>query len=191
MQKCGVGFEPLFFVLVKNDKHDGASNSSVWGWEALSERFLKWAVKRYYRSLGYEVRIARIRLGNTEIDGEAVASDGVRIAIEVKTPSDDLARGLGQLGEALASGYNQAVLVTTLRRAKQIGSPIFNIPGFTLLAVDSKGKVHAMAKATDAQPYLPGLPEDWLTKPSIDEMKIKAAIEKLRKQAESRKATTI
>jgi len=41
---------------------------------------LKWAVRRYYRSLGYEVRIGRIRLGNTEIDGEAVASDGVKIA---------------------------------------------------------------------------------------------------------------
>ena len=115
----------------------------------------------------------------------------MRIAIEVKTPSDDLARGLGQLGEALASGYNRGVLVTTLRRAKQIGSPIFNIPGFTLLAVDSKGNVHAMVKEADAQPYLPGLPEDWLTKPSIDEMKLKEAIEKLRKQAESRKATAI
>jgi len=157
----------------------------------LSERFLKRAVKRYFKSLGYGVKMARIRLGDTEIDGEAVGPDGVRIAIGVKTPSDDLARGLGQLGEALASGYNQAVLATTLRRAKRIGSPIFSIPGFTLLAVDSKGKVHAMAKAADAQPYLPGLPEDWLTKPSKDEMRIKAAIEKLRKQAESRKATAI
>jgi len=90
------------------------------------------------------------------------------------------------LGEALASGYNQAVLVTTLKRANRIGSPVFSIPGFTLLAVDSNGKVHSMAKAADAQPYLPGLPEDWLTKPSIDEVKIKAEIEKLRKQAESR-----
>ena len=73
-----------------------------------------------------------------------------------------------------------------MRRAKRIGSPIFSIPGFTLLAVDSNGKVHATAKAKDVQPYLPGLPEDWLTKPSVDEMKIKEAIEKLRKQAESR-----
>jgi len=155
----------------------------------LSEQFLKRAVKRHYKSLGYDVRIGRIRLGNTEIDGEAVGPDRQKIAIEVKTPSDDLARGLGQLGEALASGYDQAVLVTTLRRARQIGSPIFSTPGFTLLAVDSKGKVHAMAQAADAQPYLPSLPEDWLTKPSIDETRIKAAIEKLRKQAASRKAT--
>lgn len=72
----------------------------------MSERFLKWAVKRYYKSFGYGVKIARIHLGNTEIDGEAVGLDGERIAIEIKTPSDDLARGLGQLAEALASGYN-------------------------------------------------------------------------------------
>jgi len=110
----------------------------------LSERFLKRAVKWYFKSLGYDVRIARIRLGNTEIDGEAVRN-GERIAIEIKTLSDDLARGLGQLAEALASGYNQAVLVTTLRKAKRIESPVFSTAGFTLLAVDSKGNVHAMA----------------------------------------------
>jgi len=152
----------------------------------LSERFLKWAVKRYYKSLGCDVRIARIRLGNTEIDGEAVGLDGGKTAIEIKTPSDDLARGLGQLAEALASGYNQAVLVTTLRKAKQIESPVFSIPGFTLLAVDSKGKVHSMTPP-DTEPYLPGMPGDWLTKPSIAEMEIKAAIEKLKQQAASRK----
>jgi len=154
----------------------------------LSERFLKRAVKRYYRSLGYGVRIARIRLGNTEIDGEAVGSTGERIAIEIKTPSDDLARGLGQLAEALASGYSQAVLVTTLRKAKRIESPVFSVPAFTLLAVDSKGNVHAIPQARDAEPYLPGMQDDWLTKPSIGEMKIKAAIERLKQQAASRKA---
>ena len=147
---------------------------------------MKRAVKRYYRSLGYDIKIARIRLGNTEIDGEAVRN-GERIAIEIKTLGDDLARGLGQLAEALASGYNQAVLVTTSRKAKRIGSPIFSTAGFTLLAVDSKGKVHAMAQSTNSQPYLRGLPDDWLTKPSIDEMKIKAAIEKLKQQAVIRK----
>jgi len=137
--------------------------------------------------LGYSVKIASIRVGNTEIDSEA-ARDGERIAIEIKTPSDDLARGLGQLAEALASGYRQAVLVTTLRKAKRIASPVFNISGLTLLAVDSKGNVHAMVPSEDAEPYLPGMPEDWLTKPSIDEVKIKAAIEKLRAAASSRKA---
>jgi hypothetical protein len=144
-------------------------------------------VKRHYKSLGYGVKIARIRLGNTEIDGEAVGLDGGKIAIEIKTPSDDLARGLGQLAEALAFGYRQAVLVTTMRKAKRIMSPVFSMPGFTVLAVDSKGNVHTMAQA-DTQPYLPGMPDDWLTKPSIDEMKIKAAIEKLKQHAASRKA---
>ena len=75
-----------------------------------------------------------------------------------------------------------------MRKAKQIESPVFSIPGFTLLAVDSKGNVHAMAPPADAEPYLPGMPEDWLTKPSIDEVKIKEAIEKLKQQAASRKA---
>jgi len=95
---------------------------------------------------------------------------------------------LGQLAEALASGYTQAVLVTTLSKAKRIESPVFKIPGFTLLAVDSKGNVNALPQTTDADHYLPGMPDDWLTKPSIAEMKIKAAIEKLKQQAANRKA---
>lgn len=148
--------------------------------EGLSERLLKWAVKRYYESLGCDVRIARIRLGNTEIDGEALGLDGEKTAIEIKTAGDDLARSLGQLAEALTSGYRQAVLVTTMRKAKRIESPVFKITGFTLLAVDSRGNVHAMSQAKDAEPYLPSMPGDWLTKPSIDEMKIKVAIEKLK-----------
>jgi len=154
----------------------------------LSEHFLKRAAKRYFKSLGYDVEIARIRLGNTESNGEAVGSTGERIAIEIKTPSDDLARGLGQLAEALASGYSQAVLVTTLRKAKRIESPVFSVPAFTLLAVDSKGNVHAMLQAREAEPYLPCMPDDWLTKPSIGEMRIKAAIERLKEQAASGKA---
>jgi len=153
----------------------------------LSERFLKRAVKRYYRSLGYGIRIARIRLGNCEIDGEAVGLDGKKIAIEIKTPSDDLARGLGQLAEALASGYSQAVLVTTLRKARRIESPIFRLPEFTILAVDSKGNVQAMPHPTAVETYLPDMPEDWLMKPSASELKIKALIEKLKVTAANRK----
>ncbi len=52
------------------------------GREGLSERFLKQAVRRYFKSLGYSVKMARIRLGNTEIDGEAVGLNGEGIAIE-------------------------------------------------------------------------------------------------------------
>jgi hypothetical protein len=36
----------------------------------MSERFLKWAIRRHFRENRFKVRIARIRLGNTEIDGE-------------------------------------------------------------------------------------------------------------------------
>ena len=63
----------------------------------MSERFLKWAIKRHYKALGYKVSMRRIRLGNTEVDGEAIGPQGERIEIEIKTPRDDLARGIGQL----------------------------------------------------------------------------------------------
>jgi len=35
----------------------------------------------------------RIRLCSTEVDGEAIGPKGKRIAFEIKTPRDDLARG--------------------------------------------------------------------------------------------------
>jgi hypothetical protein len=54
--------------------------------------------------LGFKVRFARIRLGNAEVDGE-VEGKGWMMALEIKTPSDDLTRGLGQLVEALVFGY--------------------------------------------------------------------------------------
>ena len=109
----------------------------------MSERFLKWAVKRHYKALGYKVRIGRIRLGNTEIDGEVVG-EGWKIALEIKSPADDLTRGLGQLAEALAFGYTQAAIVTTLRKAKQIDPTVFERLGLMLLGVNSSGKVHVV-----------------------------------------------
>lgn len=62
------------------------------------------------------------------------------------------------------------------------------MPGFTLLAVDSKGNVHPMVRVANNEPYLPSMQDDWLTKPSIGEMRIKAAIERLKEQAASEKA---
>ncbi len=50
-------------------------------------------------------------------------------------------RGIGQLAEAKAFGYDEAVLITTSRRAKKLDKTVFNALGFTLLRVDSKGKV--------------------------------------------------
>jgi hypothetical protein len=66
----------------------------------MSKRFLAWAIRRRFHALGFKVRFARIRLGNTEVEGK-----GWKMALEIKTPSDDLTRGLGQLVEALVFGY--------------------------------------------------------------------------------------
>jgi len=107
----------------------------------MSERFLKWAIRRHFREKGFKVRIARIRLGNTEIDGE-VEGRGWKMALELKTSSDDLTRGLGQVAEALAFGYKTAAIITTLRRAKRTNPALFDHLGLVLLGVDSKGIVH-------------------------------------------------
>jgi len=110
----------------------------------LSERFLKWAVKRHYKALGYKVSMRRIRLGNAEVDGEAIGPQGERIAIEIKTPSDDLARGIGQLAEALAFGYDRALLLTTLKNSRTIDDAVFKRFGFGLMGVDSHGNIHVV-----------------------------------------------
>ena len=63
------------------------------------------------------------------------------MALELKTPQDDITRGIGQLAEALAYGYNQVALVTTLRATKRIDAAVFDKLGLVLLGVDSKGIV--------------------------------------------------
>jgi len=108
----------------------------------MSEAVLKRAVKKHFRALGCTIKMRRIRLGNAEIDGEALGSDRRRIAIEVKTVGDDVVRGLGQLAEASAFGYHQAILVTTLRNAKKIDRAVFRYHGWSLLGVDAKGEIH-------------------------------------------------
>ena len=110
----------------------------------MSERFLKWAVKRHYKALGCKVSLRRIRLGNTEVDGEATGPDGQRIAIEIKTPRDDLARGIGQIAEALAFGYDKAVLVTTLKNTRTIDDSVFKRFRFGLIGVGSHGNIHVV-----------------------------------------------
>jgi hypothetical protein len=104
-------------------------------------RWLSWAVARHFRQKGLDVRIASIRLGNAAIDGE-VTGKNWKMALEIKTPNDDVVRGLGQLSEALANGYDSAALITTMRNAKRIKSPVFDKLDLTLLGVDSKGVVH-------------------------------------------------
>jgi hypothetical protein len=103
-------------------------------------RWLKWAITRHFRQKGLKVHLASIRLGNVAIDGE-VEGRGWKMALEIKTPGDDVTRGIGQLAEALAYGYNQVALVTTLRTAKKIDSAVFDKFGLVLLGIDSKGIV--------------------------------------------------
>ncbi len=107
----------------------------------MSEKFLKWAVRRHFKALGHKVSLRRIRLGNTEIDGEAIASGGIRIAIEIKSTRDDITRGIGQLAEAKVFGYDQPIPVTTKRRTEKLDKTVFNALGLTLLGVDSKGRI--------------------------------------------------
>jgi len=74
------------------------------------------------------------------IDGEVIG-DGWKMAVELKTPRDDITRGIGQLAEALAYGYDKAAMITTLRAAYHIDGKVFQKFGLVLLGVDSKGYV--------------------------------------------------
>ena len=107
-----------------------------------NERWLKWAIARYYRSLGYKVSMKPARAGNAMVDGVALSAEGERIAIEVKSPSDDIIRGVGQCFEALAAGYDRATLVTTFRVAKKLRKRVFQQRRFKLLGVDAKARIH-------------------------------------------------
>ena len=106
-------------------------------------RWLKWATARHFRSQGLQVKMRSIKLGNVMIDGE-VEGKGWRMALELKTPRDDVTRGIGQLAEALAYGYSQVALVTTLKAAREIDSKVFDKLGFVLLGVDSKGNLQQL-----------------------------------------------
>jgi hypothetical protein len=107
--------------------------------------------------MGYKVSMRRIRLGNTEVDGEAIGPNDERIAIEIKTPRDDLARGIGQVAEALAFGYDKAVLITTLRNTKTINDSVFKRFGFGLIGVDSHGNIRVPCHFPQLGQNLPSL----------------------------------
>jgi len=82
------------------------------------------------------------KVGNAMVDGVAIGPEGERIAIEVKSPRDDVVRGIGQCYEALASGYGRAVLVTTLRVARKMKKRVFQRRGMRLIGVDAKARIH-------------------------------------------------
>lgn len=103
--------------------------------------FLRRAVKQFYKGQGYRVNFSKsIHVGNSMIDGEAVR-EPYRVAIELKSDRDDVLRGLGQLLEALAHGYNQALLVTSQQRVKRLDTKVFMNSGIGLGAVNSKSEV--------------------------------------------------
>jgi hypothetical protein len=103
-------------------------------------RWLKWATAKHFRNKGLQVHMRSIKLGNVAIDGE-VEGKGWKMALELKTPRDDITRGIGQLSEALAYGYDQVAMVTTMRAAQGIDSKVFDKLGLVLLGVNSKGEV--------------------------------------------------
>jgi hypothetical protein len=83
-----------------------------------------------------------VRAGNAMLDGIAISSEGERIGIEVKSPRDDIIRGVGQCFEAICAGYNRAVLVTTLRVARRLKKRAFQRRGIRLVGVDAKARIH-------------------------------------------------
>jgi predicted RecB family endonuclease len=107
-----------------------------------NERWLKWAIARYYRSKGYKVSMKPARVGNAMVDGVAIGPEGERTAIEVKSPRDDMVRGVGQCYEAMTAGYSRAVLVTTLRVARKLRKRVFQRSGMKLVGVDAKARIH-------------------------------------------------
>jgi len=76
------------------------------------------------------------------MDGVAVGPEGERIAIEVKSPRDDIIRGIGQCYDAVCAGYTRAVLVTTLRIARGLKKRAFQRGGIRLIGIDAKARVH-------------------------------------------------
>jgi len=55
----------------------------IWMVFALTnERWLKWAIARYYRSHGCKVGMKPARVGNAMVDGVTVSPEGERIAID-------------------------------------------------------------------------------------------------------------
>ncbi|MBS7607553.1 hypothetical protein KEJ14_06960 [Candidatus Bathyarchaeota archaeon] len=104
--------------------------------------FLRKSVQRYFRSQGFEAFFPKggIHVGNGMIDGE-VYERGIRIAVELKSDKDDILRGLGQLLEALAHGYDEALLVTSQARAERLDIKVFEASGIGLAAVNSRGEL--------------------------------------------------
>lgn len=108
---------------------------------------LRRAVKRHYKTLGFQPLFPKggIKCGNCLIDGEVMEGAWL-CAIELKSDSDDLMRGLGQLLEALSHGCDMALLVTSQSRAERLDAKVFHTTGIGLAAVNSKGELTFIAE---------------------------------------------
>lgn len=107
--------------------------------------FLLKSVTKHYLNEGARPYFPRggIRCGNCLIDGE-VRFKVWRMAVELKSDKDDVLRGLGQLLEALAHGYDMALLVTSQNRAESLDLKVFQAAGIGLAAVNSKGELNIL-----------------------------------------------
>ncbi len=108
---------------------------------------LRRAVERYYETMGFQPLFPKggIRCGNCLIDGK-VREGAWLCAIELKSDSDDLMRGLGQFLEALSHGYDMALLVTSQSRVERLDANVFHTTGIGLAAVNSRGELTFIAE---------------------------------------------
>ena len=79
----------------------------------------------------------------------AIGPDGEHVAIEVKSPRDDIVRGVGQCYEAICMGYPSAVLVTTLKVARKLNKRVFQQKDIRLIGVDAKA-LHAKTRVRES-----------------------------------------
>jgi hypothetical protein len=105
-----------------------------------NEKWLRWAIARHFRRKGLKVNMNGVRVGNAIIDGEVIGCKW-RMALEIKSGHDDVIRGLGQLCEALASGYGSAALVVSLKHAKKLDRAAFGKYNIVILGIDSDAHV--------------------------------------------------
>ncbi|MEM2314615.1 MAG: hypothetical protein QXX94_07775 [Candidatus Bathyarchaeia archaeon] len=80
------------------------------------------------------MRLGRRFLGR-EPKGSEEENRLQRRVVELKSYNDDILRGLGQLLEALAHGYDEVLLVTSQARAERLDTKVFEASGIGLASL--------------------------------------------------------
>ena len=106
-----------------------------------NEKWLRWAISRHFRKKGFKVNMKGVKVGNAIVDGEVIGKNW-RMALEIKSGHDDVIRGLGQLLEALAQGYNSTALIVSMRHARRLNLTAFKKHNMVVLGVDAKAHIH-------------------------------------------------